>query len=210
MDRKERLVLLNKEVKEIGNLLAGISEYDKIPGVLLEMLHDKAVGLVEGINALSAVPQPNRTDERISSSVQFEVKSNSPVASPAEQPQKAVQPEIVSEPTDRNVQEPVKPVEPKEFFSKVFQKFSSSETKSVHHATDIRKLMTLNDRFLFQRELFHGDVGMMNFVLDQMNEFESPAQAHAFLQKEFNWEPEAVGVTEFNALLEQYFNSKNI
>ncbi|MDO5571800.1 MAG: hypothetical protein Q4F97_10120 [Bacteroidales bacterium] len=95
-----------------------------------------------------------------------------------------------------------------EVFEKVYQPQPKTNVSSAYHTNDIRKLLTLNDRFLFQRELFRGDVGMLNYVLNEINGIETLDDALDFISKKFNWNPEAEGVDQFIELVERFYNNK--
>jgi hypothetical protein len=97
---------------------------------------------------------------------------------------------------------------PAEAFEKDFHSQPKNNISSVYHPDDIRKLLTLNDRFLFQRELFRGDVGMLNYVLNEINNIGTLDEALDFIGKKFNWNPEAEGVDQFIELIERYYNNK--
>lgn len=256
MNRREKIDILNLEVKEISDLLSGINEYDKIPKVLLEMAHAKAIRVLQGITALKdeeakPIVEPKATVSPVQSKpavepaqpqVTFISKKQAQAVEPAktqpieektviitetiikEEPVKetfveeadAKEAEVYVSPEDvikaetllsRQEEKPLPQSAP--IFEKVFQEFPATGTTSVKDASDIRRLMTLNDRFLFQRELFHGDIGMLNFVLDTVNGLNSMAEVQGFLSEKFRWEPDGIGVPEFTSLLERYFNSKN-
>ena len=57
MNRKEKIDILNLEVKEISDLLSGMSELsdaDRIPKVIVEMAHAKAIRVLTGITELKS------------------------------------------------------------------------------------------------------------------------------------------------------------
>ena len=70
---------------------------------------------------------------------------------------------------------------------------------------DIRRLMTLNDRFLYMRELFHGDAACMNQTLDALNRQHSLEDAMTFVQNQFHWDKELPGVKLFTDMLERQY-----
>ena len=53
---------------------------------------------------------------------------------------------------------------------------------------DLRKAIGINDRFLFQRELFNGSSELYNQTLDQLNSMQDLASALSFLKTNFNWD----------------------
>lgn len=62
---------------------------------------------------------------------------------------------------------------------------------------DIKKAIGLNDRFLFQRELFEGSANVMSQTLDQINQLTSFEDAKSFLSSNFNWDYENETVDTF-------------
>lgn len=54
--------------------------------------------------------------------------------------------------------------------------------------SDVRKAFGLNDRFLYQRELFNGNIDLFNQIMDQINQLDSYENAVKFLQSNFKWE----------------------
>lgn len=56
---------------------------------------------------------------------------------------------------------------------------------------DVRKAMGINDRFLYQRELFEGNADLFNQTLDQLNRMTSFDDANNFLISNFNWDQES-------------------
>lgn len=53
---------------------------------------------------------------------------------------------------------------------------------------DLRKAIGINDRFLFQRELFNGSAEVYNQTLDQLNSMQNLTSALSFLKTNFNWD----------------------
>jgi hypothetical protein len=70
---------------------------------------------------------------------------------------------------------------------------------------DFSKSLTLNERFMFQRDLFHGDMQAMNETFTQLNTFCSLNEAVDYLNKtqRFQWESES-GIA-FRELLDKRF-----
>ena len=56
---------------------------------------------------------------------------------------------------------------------------------------DVRKAMGINDRFLYQRELFAGNADLFNQTLDQLNRMNSFDDASNFLISNFEWDHES-------------------
>jgi outer membrane biosynthesis protein TonB len=96
------------------------------------------------------------------------------------------------------------PMSVREAFAPVFREFAQT-TPAAAPRGDIRSLLTMGDKFLFQRELFRGDIGMLNFTLDRLNKIDSMDEALAFIRTEYRWADDAPGVKEFMELLERYY-----
>ena len=88
------------------------------------------------------------------------------------------------------------------YFEKLNQSYSDTNVSVTDHG-DIRRLMTINDRFLFLRELFKGDIGMLNHTLNMLNRMSSHTEAVAYMQKEFDWKKDAPGVESFFLMIER-------
>lgn len=70
---------------------------------------------------------------------------------------------------------------------------------------DIRKAMSIGDRFLFQRELFHGDGEKMNKTIDALNQLHSLDDALAYIEKKFQWDKESQAYELFNNILRRRY-----
>lgn len=74
---------------------------------------------------------------------------------------------------------------------------------------DLREAIALNQKFLFMNELFEGDKGKYDKVLDKINGCETLIEAKAFLSSEVDtyssWDEETQAVQQFNSLIERKF-----
>lgn len=210
MNRRDKIEFLSKEAKDIADLLSGIKEYETAPQVLLAMLGEKAKDLLKGIETLVAPAASNA--EPVAASVVASVVEASAKATivlpPIHQDPVVFEPAKPKSYAQQVYEATTQPVKKEELFEKVYQEFPAQEVKSVKGPGDIRKLLALNDRFLFQRELFHGDIGMLNYVLDEVNRMHNMGDVQRFIQEKFAWDAEAAGVAEFMVLLENYFDNK--
>ncbi|MDR1602886.1 MAG: hypothetical protein LBS42_10725 [Tannerella sp.] len=71
---------------------------------------------------------------------------------------------------------------------------------------DMKKWLTLNDRFRFGRELFGGDVSLMNRTVAELNEINSYEKGVSYLKSCFGWNFEDEIVVEFMAIMEKCFD----
>ncbi|GEM_PF-4251312 len=91
--------------------------------------------------------------------------------------------------------------------SKVEEKHITSlkETLERKTVTDLRKSFSLNDYFLFKKELFGGNEEVMFRVLDSLNQESSLEKAMAYLHNEMNWDFKSDAVVAFVSHLEKRF-----
>ena len=70
-------------------------------------------------------------------------------------------------------------------------------------AVDLRNIISLNDRFRFQKDLFGGDSNLMNDTLNQLNSLESADDIFKYLNSRFDWNWEEEPASDFKAILEK-------
>lgn len=75
-------------------------------------------------------------------------------------------------------------------------------------ADDIRRSLTLNDKFLFRRELFNDSDAEFNDTLDLIASMHSLEEVREYLIDDLQWDPENSAVADFLAIVENIFNSK--
>ena len=80
---------------------------------------------------------------------------------------------------------------------------------SQNTAHDIRTLLSLNDRFRFQRELFDSEAENFNHTLDILNTKHSYGEAIEYIRENLKWDEENETVIEFETLLDRYFSRLN-
>ena len=76
---------------------------------------------------------------------------------------------------------------------------------TLPHVDDIRRAISLGDRFLFQRELFQGDGEKMNKTIDQLNRLGSLEEAMQYIKKKFNWDSESQAYELFTNILRRRY-----
>lgn len=123
--------------------------------------------------------------------------------SPIEEEELVVAPEPVAEPEPVVAPEPVAEPEQPIVEPQAAPKFSTQIGAPVD---DIRKAISLGDRFLFTRELFDNQGEKMQAVLDVINDMHSLADAMAYLDKHFNWDKESKTYQLFETALKRRFS----
>lgn len=78
--------------------------------------------------------------------------------------------------------------------------------ESIKLTESLRRAISLNDSFRFSRELFGGDVELMNRVLEQLSVMSSYKTALAFLSSKVNLNEESEALNDFLELMKKYFN----
>ncbi len=114
--------------------------------------------------------------------------------------------EVVFRPAEEavTVQEPVFVPQAKE---ETHAESANVEKNSVSAPpiSDIRKAISIGDRFLFQRELFASDGEKMNKTIDALNKMDSLDEAKAYIEKHFHWDSESQATQLFMSLLNRRF-----
>lgn len=116
-----------------------------------------------------------------------------------EVPEKQETPKVPETPNETEKQDgPEKPTQPVQEIAK------ESVSSVVPKIEDIRKAISLGDRFLFQRELFSGNGELMNKTIETLNGLGNMAEAEAFVAKNFpNWDKESNAYELFHNLLKR-------
>lgn len=117
---------------------------------------------------------------------------------------------IVETVTEEVVTEESEPVDLQE--QEEQQKEQEEEVKpsvlgeSIKMTAGLRHSISLNDSFRFSRELFGGDVELMNRVVEQMSVMSSYKTAAAFLVSKTSVVEESEALNDLLELLKKYFN----
>ena len=70
---------------------------------------------------------------------------------------------------------------------------------------DLKRGISLNDRFLFQRELFNNNRQEMDKVMETLNKLGSLEEAENYLMRQYNWDFEDQTVKEFLLVIKKGF-----
>lgn len=72
---------------------------------------------------------------------------------------------------------------------------------------DIRKAFSINDRFLFQRELFAGSASAMNTAIEHIEMMTSYGNAELYFYSQLHWDRENEVVQDFMNIVRNHFKS---
>lgn len=79
----------------------------------------------------------------------------------------------------------------------------SEESKADYR--ELQKMMSINDRFLFRRELFDNDGDLMAQTIEELNHITSYEESLTYLQNRFAWDFESEAFELLRSLLQQRF-----
>ena len=135
------------------------------------------------LNGVADEPEVDNEPIAIESEV-----DNKPIAI---EPEVADEPVVVVEPVVESVTEPV--TEP----------VSVATTPKYH---DLRKLLTLNDKFMFRRELFDNNDEEFNATIDLISAMHSLDEVEEYLYYDLAWDRENPTVVLFHEFVARAFN----
>ena len=127
-----------------------------------------------------------------------------PAPAPAAAPE--AKPEVKPESVAEAVPEPAPQEQPEErkTIADAAQQSSDTVASIVPKVEDLKKAISVGDRFLFQRELFGGNGELMNKTIAVLNELPSLADAEAYITKSFpDWNKESNAYELFCNLLKR-------
>ncbi|HOO19597.1 MAG TPA: hypothetical protein PK296_05370, partial [Paludibacteraceae bacterium] len=78
-------------------------------------------------------------------------------------------------------------------------------TLSHQKIDDIKKAISIGDRFRFQRELFKGNGEDMNKTLNYLNQLATFEEAVSFLEAKYHWEKDNETAEDFYRILKRRF-----
>lgn len=179
---------------------------------ILSDLDEQKLQRLEELNRLMAFVEKLREEEQAKNTslasdrqenvevpVVQEVVSRKEVETPSAE---EVVPDVeAKESVSANVQPDEKAAEPAE----VKSNRSLHELLEKQNLADFRKAFSLNDRFRFRRELFHGDEALMNQVVEDLNQITSLDEALKYINVRLAWDLKEAAAADFVKLLEKRY-----
>lgn len=169
---------------------SAIDEETGLPEVEVELLTDEDVEADEEVEAESPVEPEEEPMPKA------EPETPAPIAesAPAEEPE----PEVPIE--DVPAAEPETPAPAAESAP-----VAATGVGLAPKLTDLKKGISLGDRFLFQRELFGGNGELMTKTIVTLNEMSTMEEADAYIKKNFQWSADSHATELFYNLLKRKF-----
>ena len=142
-----------------------------------------------------------------------------PIPEPVVEPTPTVEENVVAEetvavepavaPQEENAEEPApapteEKVEKKEV-SPMSGSYENSFSQSAPYIDDIRKAISVGDRFLFQRELFKGNPELFQKTLEKLNEMSSLNEALQYINSQFAWDKDSIAYQTFVNAIKRRF-----
>lgn len=180
-------------VYELEGLLHLMLNREDIPEALPRLVRQKALRVAE-LGAAFAEP------ESASASACEPIAEPEPVVAP--EPIAAPEPVVVAEvvTTPEVVAEPVIVADPEAVVEPVVE-----TTAPATHA-DAMPVFSLNDKFLYTRQLFDGSRAAFDDAMRRVAEMESEDEAEAYFIDTLGWDPEDVDVAGFMKIIVNYLN----
>ena len=227
MNKDTLIALIEKDIAELQTLTQGFAEMETFPQPLIDL----AVTKVESLrHCLTAMPEAARDSVRTEPEMPAPVPDEAPVtvtesaAIVEPEPTLIVEPEPIPEvcedadnQPDTDVAAPDetaaqivaetihKPETVVDAFAKQQEAASVAATIAHRPVTDLKRAISIADRFRFQRELFDNNGEQMATVLDALNQCTSLEQAEAYLEKHCALPPDKPATTDFVDLIKRRF-----
>ena len=227
MNKDTLIALIEKDIAELQTLTQGFAEMETFPQPLIDL----AVPKVESLRrCLTAMPEAARDSVRTEPEMPAPVPDEAPVI--VTEPAAVVEPELtlvvepepipeVCEDADNQIDTDVatpdetaaqivaetihKPETVIDAFEKQQENESLAATIAHRPVTDLKRAISIADRFRFQRELFDNNGEQMATVLDALNQCTSLEQAEAYLEKHCALPPDKPATTDFVDVIKRRF-----
>ena len=227
MNKDTLIALIEKDIAELQTLTQGFAEMETFPQPLIDL----AVTKVESLrHCLTAMPEAARDSVRTEPEMPAPVPDEAPVivtesaAVVEPDPTLNVEPEPIPEvfedvdnqpdtdvatPDETAAQIVAETIHKPETVIDAFEKQQENESLAATIAhrpvTDLKRAISIADRFRFQRELFDNNGEQMATVLDALNQCTSLEQAEAYLEKHCALPPDKPATTDFVDLIKRRF-----
>jgi len=220
MEREIDLIIDN--IDELRALVVAMGEDAASKGVVHRLTLDKAnkiVKLITNYNSDSSIVNSKPLKEVAAPIIE---KSN-PIVPPLELDEDLVDDyeedlrdevtEVIPDPVSvvdtitedtKSIETPLEEINLKVLGDKV-NSSSTGDSVIFKKIGDIRELISLNDRFLFLRELFGGNSMLMDQTLDQINSMSNFDECSEMLTNIFDWDVESEAAKYFFTLITQRF-----
>lgn len=156
------------------------------------------VSAIDNVKVVVKEPEPKIVEELDSPTVEAEVQkvNTKTVAAENHVPSERVEKKVVEQPKTSIINPVI-----------TNERFKGGRRLESRFVTDLRKSLNFNDRFRYQRELFGGDMALLNTTIEKLNSMSSLQEAETYVSENFNWDTTEGAAFEFMELLEARFTN---
>lgn len=225
MNKDTLIALIEKDIAELQTLTQGFAEMETFPQPLIDLAVTKVESLRHCLTAMSEAARDSvRTEPEKPVPDEAPVTVTEPAAVVEPEPTLVVEPEPIPEvcedadnqpdtdvatPDETAAQIVAETIHKPETVIDAFEKQQENESLAATIAhrpvTDLKRAISIADRFRFQRELFDNNGEQMATVLDALNQCTSLEQAEAYLEKHCALPPDKPATTDFVDLIKRRF-----
>lgn len=209
MEYYQEIDMILNDIKELQEMVAGFRNETHIPEFIIRLAENKAEKIKGRLKTLNEEAALNEQQEKAAS-----VEAGPVVSTVTEQTEIAVVESVTVEEVALPVEESqaVEPLAPSDSLTASINELLASRPQSLHETlekrlvVDVRKALSLNDRFRFQRELFSNDAKYMDKVLDEVGSFKTLAEVLEYLKEKFNWSKDNEPAMDFIKIVIKKFS----
>ena len=157
-------------------------------------------------------------DEKVKEEPKEVAKPKQSVQEEVIQPKEEIQTPPVEKPKAKTVSAPQKPKsnavigevlgkDNKSLNEQLVANSKKSDANFQSAVSDLKKAIGINDRFLFQRELFKNSSELYDQIIEQLNNMPNLEAANSFLKSNFNWDSNDETVSIFLDIVKRRFKN---
>lgn len=238
MEKEALLRIILRDVKELELLITTFIGEDYTSDGYIQLAKNKTQSILDELELISeskkeihsqsvetptvkkeetTIVTPKKEEVKEIDEKQIKESDAQPITAKEQKPTPpvAVQETPISPPAKQEVKPPSKSVigevlgkDNKSLNEQLSAKSSPSESSYQGPISDLKKAIGINDRFLFQRELFNSNAEVYNQVINQINGMHDYESAIAFIKGNFSWNIEDEATTTFLELVKRRFKTK--
>ncbi|MDR1258382.1 MAG: hypothetical protein LBK65_03750 [Tannerellaceae bacterium] len=185
MTNTEKIDGLIFDILELKELMVGMRDMEVYPLSFFSQTFDLAYKIIRDLHVLEGlqIDAFQRQMQQYQEIIESALLMQETIAEPRE-------PAVVAEPSKATAGKQV---------------VSLNDALEKKNLSDLRKALSLNDRFYFRQELFAGDEAKMNKVITDLNGLHSYEESVRYLNETQDWDMKNAVVAGFLALVEKRF-----
>jgi len=205
----QEIDMILNDIKELQEMVAGFRNETNVPEFIIRLAENKAEKIKSRLKTLKeeAALTEQQHKAAVIQTVSLDIKA-------PEQPEIPVAEAAKVEEDVMPVEEKavVEPLASSHILADSINELLASRPQSLHDSlekrlvVDVRKALSLNDRFRFQRELFNNDAKCMDKVLDEIGSYKSLAEVLEYLKAKFNWSKDNEPAMDFIKIVIKKFS----